>query len=85
MNDDTTIENPTIELSNDDLACAHGGLPVDPNGDPGGPTGRPVGPWNGLQIPPGKIPVFSDPPHATESGKKLPGEQTPPIFPFPTA
>ena len=89
MNDDTTLINATIELSNDDLASTRGGLPVDPHGDPGGPTGRPDIPFgDGFRIPPGKLPdprIIFPPPYKASSDKPLPGEQTPPIYPFPTA
>ncbi|MET0410855.1 MAG: hypothetical protein ABW217_06145 [Polyangiaceae bacterium] len=81
MNDDTTIINATIELSNDDLACTRGGLPWDPHGDPGGPTGRPdfLSP-DAFRIPPGKLPD----PRIVYPPYKTPGE-TPPIVVFPIA
>jgi hypothetical protein len=82
MKNDTTTLTHSIELSRDDLACARGGLPVNPQGDPGGPTGRPdfLSP-DALRIPAGKLPDLG----FISSEKKLPGEQTPPIYVFPTA
>jgi hypothetical protein len=82
MNDDNTISTPALELGSDDLACARGGLPVDPHGDPGGPTGHPdFPPRDGFQIPAEKLPdpwITYPPPY------KVPGE-TPPIIVLPIA
>lgn len=87
MNDDTTII--PIELSNDDLACTRGGLPVDPHGDPGGPTGHPdILTPGGSRIPPWKGPdprVILPPPYKALGDGPLPGEQTPPIIVVPIA
>jgi hypothetical protein len=84
MNDDITTIDPAIELGNDDLASARGGLTRDPGGDPGGPTGHPDSPL--FQIPPGKIPDFTvPPPYRAPSDKQLPGAQTPPIIVIPVA
>lgn len=85
MKNDTTTSSSSIELSNDELALAQGGLPHDPHDDPGGPTGHPLD-LEPFQIPPGKLPRTTfPPPYRAPGDKPLPGEQTPPIKVFPTA